>query len=144
MIFSTYHLLHECDKLVHFWTSVKAWISIETDTNINFSTEIILGTPSDIPPIFDLYLTIAKMHIYCCKFQNIAPGIDGFAKGIADIKHIEKYIAVKKEQNTSIQSKMVNIRPNCSFKKVILKRCIKIQYYTSNYVYHVYSWNKNY
>ncbi len=81
---------------VPFWTSVKAWISIETDTNINFSsTEIILGTPSDIPSIFDLYLNIAKMHIYCCKFQNIVPGIEGFAKRIADIKHIEKYIAVK-------------------------------------------------
>ncbi len=37
----------------------------------------------------------AKMHIYCCKFQNIVLGIEGFAKIIADIKNIEKYIAVK-------------------------------------------------
>ncbi len=41
------------------------------------------------------------MYIYCCKFQNIVPGIEGFAKRIADIKHIEKYIAVK---NNKIQA----------------------------------------
>ncbi len=45
-----HHLFYEFGKVVPFWTSVKAWISIETDTNINFSsTESILGTPSDIP-----------------------------------------------------------------------------------------------
>ncbi len=92
---STYFI--KCDKVVPFWTSVKAWISIKTNININFSsTEIILGTPSDIPPIFDQYLTIAKMHIFCCKYQIIVPGIEGFAERIADIKHIEKHIAVKK------------------------------------------------
>ncbi len=60
------HLFYKCGKVVPFWTSVKAWISVETDTNINFSsTKIIIGTPSDIPPIFDLYLTIAKIHMAC-------------------------------------------------------------------------------
>ncbi len=76
-----HHLFYECGTVVPFWTSFKAWSSTQTDTNINISsTEIILGTPSDTPPIFDLYLTIAKMHIYCCKFQNTVPGIEGFAK----------------------------------------------------------------
>ncbi len=97
-----------------FWTSVKAWISIETDTNKNYRGTEILWTPSDILPIFDLYLTIAKMHIYYYKFQNIVPDIESFAKRIADIKHIEKYIPVKKKKNTSIQAKMVNIRHNGS------------------------------
>ncbi len=87
-----------CERIYHCAKKC----SIETDTNINFSSsEIILGTTSDIPPIFDLYLTIAKMHIYCCKFQNIVPSIEGFAKRIADIKHIAKYIAVK---NNKIQA----------------------------------------
>ncbi len=45
-----YHFFYECDKVGSFWTSVKAWIYIVTDTNINFSsTEIILGTPLTIP-----------------------------------------------------------------------------------------------
>ncbi len=30
------------------------------------------------------FTNIAKMHIYCCKFQNIVPGIEGFAKRKAD------------------------------------------------------------
>ncbi len=76
-----HHLIYECDKVVPFWTGVKAWISIETNANIKFSiTEIILRTPSDIHSIFDVYLTIANMHIYSCKFQYIVPGIEGFAK----------------------------------------------------------------
>ncbi len=96
---------------------LKVWISIQTDTEINFSnTEIILGTPSDNHPIFDLYWIIAKKHIYYCKFQNIVSGIEGFAKRIANIKHIERHIAVKKLINTSIQSKMANIKPNCYIK----------------------------
>ncbi len=94
----------KCDKLVPFGTSVKAWVSIEADRNINFSnTETILGPPSNIPPIFDQYLTI-KMHIYCYKFQNIVPGIEGFGKRIAHIKHIEKYIAVKNPKKQKKQA----------------------------------------
>ncbi len=71
--------------------------------------------PSDIPPLFEMYLKIAKMHIYCSKFQNIVHVIGDFPKRIADMKHIEKYITVKKnKKNTSIQSKMVNVTHNCS------------------------------
>ncbi len=34
-------------------------------TYINFtSSEILLGTPEDIPPLFDLFLITAKMHMY--------------------------------------------------------------------------------
>ncbi len=91
------------------------FLSRLTHANLNFSiTEIILGTPSDIPPIFDFYLTIAKLHIYCCKFQNSVQGIEGFAKRIADINYTEKINCFEKPQNTSIQLKIVNIRPNCS------------------------------
>ncbi len=33
------------------------WIQKETDTYINFtSSEILLGTPEDTPPIFDLFI----------------------------------------------------------------------------------------
>ncbi len=42
---------------------------METDTYINFtSSEIILGRAEDIPPLFDLFLITAKMHIYYCKY----------------------------------------------------------------------------
>ncbi len=60
-------------------------------------TEIIIETQSDIPQIFVLYLAIAKMHIYYCKFPNIVPGFKAFAKRTLYIEHIEKYIAVKKK-----------------------------------------------
>ncbi len=34
------------------------------DTAINFSNrEIILGTPSETPPVFNLYVAVAKMYI---------------------------------------------------------------------------------
>lgn len=61
---------------------VKAWISIHTDTDINFShTEIILGTPSDIPLISGLDLTIAEMHIYIvASSKHIVPGIEALLK----------------------------------------------------------------
>ncbi len=40
-------------------------IAIQSDTVINFTkTEIILGTPYEIPPVFKLYMVFAKMYIY--------------------------------------------------------------------------------
>jgi hypothetical protein len=53
----------------------------------------MLGTPSDIAPVFDLFYIIAKMHIYACKIQNTTPKVEGFFKRIEHIKSIEKYIA---------------------------------------------------
>ncbi len=84
-----------------FWREVKRWIQKETDTYINFtSSEILLGTPEDIPPLFDLFLISANMDIYYCKFKGIIPNLDGFIRRVNNIKCIEKYIAVK---NNKIQ-----------------------------------------
>ncbi len=79
------------------WREVKRWIQKETDTYINFtSSEILLGTPEDIPPLFDLFLITAKLHIYYCKLKGIIPNLDGFIRRVNNIMCIEKYIAVKK------------------------------------------------
>ncbi len=47
------------------------------------------------PPLLDLFLITAKMHIYYCKFKGIIPNLDGFIRRVNNIKYIEKYIAVK-------------------------------------------------
>ncbi len=73
---------------------------------IKFSnTDIILGTPSDIPLIFDLYLIITKIHLYCCKFQNVVPGI---AKRVA---YIEKKIALKNNKIQTFHKKWLRSDP---------------------------------
>ncbi len=75
------------------------------------SSEILLGTPEDTPPLFDLFLITAIINIYYCKCKGITPNLDGFIRRVNNIKCIEKYIAVKKKKtlkkNTSLQSKMV-------------------------------------
>jgi hypothetical protein len=79
-----------------FWGDIKRWIHTETGSHINLShTEVILGTPDDISPVFDLFYITAKMHIYACKHQNTLPKLEGFIKRIELIKLIEKYIAIK-------------------------------------------------
>ncbi len=40
-------------------------------------------------------------------FQNIVPGIESFAKRIAEIKNIEKYIAVKKKKIQAFNQKIL-------------------------------------
>ncbi len=60
---------------------------------------MLLSTPEDTPPLFDLFLITAKMHIYYCKFKGIFPNLDGFIRRVNNIKCIEKYIALKKQQN---------------------------------------------
>ncbi len=90
------HLFGECEKVKPFLRDVNNWIKSETDCHINFSdTEIILGTPSDVAPIFDMYHIIAKMHIYCCKYQNVVPNLQNFLSRVNNIKFTEKYIAIK-------------------------------------------------
>ncbi len=96
-----------------FWREVKRWMQKETNTWINFSSsEILLRTPEDTPPLFDLFLITAKMHIYSCKFKGIIPNLDGFIRRVNNIKYIEKYIAVENNK-TSLQSKMVYYKWGC-------------------------------
>ncbi len=53
--------------------------------------------------MFDLYITIATMHIYAYIFQMVEPKLEGFVKRIENVYNIEKYIAIKKtHQNTYI------------------------------------------
>ncbi len=90
------HLFYKCEKIQTFWREVKRWIKKETDTYIkSIGSEILLGTPKNTPRLFDLFLITAKMHIYYCKFKGIIPHLDGFIRRVNNIKCIEKYIAVK-------------------------------------------------
>ncbi len=89
-------MFYKCENIQSCWREVKRWIQKETDTYINVtSSEIQLGTPEDTLPLFDLFLTTAKMHIYYSKFKGIIPNLDGFIRRVNNIKCIEKYIAVK-------------------------------------------------
>ena len=80
------HLFCSCTKVKSFWIDVKRWITSETDTALNLSdSDIILGTMLKMPPIFDLFIIVAKMHIYACKFHNTIPKVEGFIKRIENI-----------------------------------------------------------
>ncbi len=64
---------------------------METGTYINFtSSEILLGTPEDTPPLFYLFLitTIVNLKVPC------TPNIDGLIRKVNNINCIEKNIAV--------------------------------------------------
>ena len=74
-------------------------------------TEILLGTPNDIPPIFDLFISVAKMCIYCCKYQNTIPKIANFTARIDSIKQVEKYIAVKNNTTNAFNDKWFITNP---------------------------------
>lgn len=43
--------------------------------------EILLGTPEVVPPVFELFLIIAKMHMFHCKFKNVISKIKGLSRG---------------------------------------------------------------
>ena len=50
------HLFCECRKVIPFWDGVKRWIHVEASTHIALShREMLLGTPDDIAPMFDLF-----------------------------------------------------------------------------------------
>ncbi len=90
------HLFCDCDCVKPFLAEVGNWIRAETQCHINFSqSEILLGMPNEVHPVFDLIYTIAKMFIYYCKFQNTVPTIQGFINRINNIKETEKYISIK-------------------------------------------------
>ncbi len=52
-----------------------------------------MGCPKEVPPIFDLFVTVAKMHIYSCNSVGCVPTVQGFTWKMKKIKSIEKYIA---------------------------------------------------
>ena len=69
------------------------------------NTDIILGTMLKMPPIFDLFIITAKMHIYACKFYNTIPKVEGFIKRIENIRNIEKYIPTKNNKTNLFNQK---------------------------------------
>ncbi len=90
------HLFCECRLVKIFWNEVRIWLrhKIGTDIILNDS-EILLGTPREIPPIVDLIYTIGKMYIYWCKYQKKSPVIEVFESRVYNVQNIEKYIATK-------------------------------------------------
>ncbi len=56
-----------CEKVKPFWVGINHWICEQTETLTHLNdVEITMGCPKDIPLIFDLFVTVAKMHIYSC------------------------------------------------------------------------------
>ena len=93
------HMFCQCECVKTFWKDVFKWSKKALGTVINFSnSEIILGTPEKIEPLFDLVLIVGKKHINYCKYKNLTPNIDGFRKQIEDVRAVEKYIAVKNKK----------------------------------------------
>ncbi len=56
-----------------------------------------MGCPIEVPPIFDLFVNVAKMHIYSCKFCGCVPTVQSITRKMNKIKSIEKYIASKND-----------------------------------------------
>ncbi len=91
------HLFCTCEKLKPFWVGINHWICEQTETFIHINgVEIIMRCSKEVPPTFDLFVTVAKMHIYSCKLFGCVPTVEGFTWKLYKIKSIEQYIAPKK------------------------------------------------
>ncbi len=77
---------------------INHWICEQTETLIHLNdAEILMGCLKEVPPIFDLFVIVAKMHIYSCKlFGCGVPTVQGFTWKMNKIKSIEKYIFYQK------------------------------------------------
>ncbi len=64
-----------------FRVGINQWISEQTETLIYLNdVDILIGYPRDMSPTFDLFVIVAKIHIYSFKFfgchtLNIGSGI---------------------------------------------------------------------
>ncbi len=91
------HLFCKCEKVKPFWVGINHWICEQTETLILLNdVEIIMGCLKEVPPIFELFVTVTKMHIYSCILFGCVPIVQGFTWKMNKIKSIEKYIATKK------------------------------------------------
>ena len=91
------HLFCNCVHVRKFWQDVFKQLKEKSDIQIRFSeSEMLLGTPDKIEPIFDLVLIIGKMHINHCKYNNSLPNAVIFFKRLEKIQCVEKYIATKR------------------------------------------------
>ncbi len=55
------HLLCTCEKVKSFWVGINHWICEQTEPLIHLNDiEIIMGCPKEVPPTFDLFVTVAK------------------------------------------------------------------------------------
>ncbi len=67
-----------------------------TETLIHLNdVEILIGYSKDGSPIFDLFIVVAKMHIYTCKLFGCVPIVQGFKTKMKISKSLEKYTSTK-------------------------------------------------
>ncbi len=74
-----------------------------------------MGCPKEAPPIFDLYVIVAKMHIYSCKFDGCVPTVQGFTRKMNNIKSIEKYIATTNDNMDKYNKKWLITNEDWTF-----------------------------
>ncbi len=85
-----------CENVKPFWVGINQWISEQTETLIHLNgIEIIMGCPREVPPIFHLFVTVAKMHIYSCKFFGCVLIVQGFTMEMNRINSIESALLPK-------------------------------------------------
>ncbi len=83
------HLFCECKVVKPFWENVRTWVNSQTGINIVMNiSEMLLGTPQEIPPVIDLFYTVAKMYIYNCKFNKTQPQMKVFISRVMNIKNV--------------------------------------------------------
>jgi hypothetical protein len=92
------HLFWDCEKTHNFWMTFHTWLldNFLHCANVRLSKQLILcgyqeNNTSD--KIFDLFLLMAKYHIYTSKIQAVCPHFSVFLRTLKQRFTIEKYNA---------------------------------------------------
>ena len=89
------HLYWLCDFTKTFWNSVDFWYSQKYNISLNLNNFDVLFGKQDAKPVLNLFLTLAKYHIYTSRLQNSLPNLEVFKKSVQEYFLVEKFIFSK-------------------------------------------------
>ena len=92
------HIFGDCHLIQNFWHSLEQWLRSEcvhiTELNLSLA-DIIFGINNNIraDSILNFIILFAKQYIYCNKYNNTIPYIQGFKTRLLLQYNCEKYLA---------------------------------------------------
>lgn len=87
------HLFVDCPKVTEFWESVKHWLQIHGNLNLNITDKAIIFAWQKEKSLINQVIVVAKYYIYKTKFTSKRLSITGFQLLLKRKFKNEQYIA---------------------------------------------------
>ncbi len=89
---TTSHLLFNCPCVKKIWGELVGWLEPVLDiSDLITERNILLGSFSN--HLINLILLVTKYYVYCCKFREVIPNINGIKGAIRQEYRVEQRIA---------------------------------------------------